>query len=92
MSIITGTNIYKDEINRLGALQFAQETGQMLTGFFLEDSSRITQSDPDNSRGVKRVGELTKEMMDGFWSQPPSATDKHIAGKLSLCIGLPVMI
>ena len=30
--------------------------------------------------------------MDGFWSQPPSSTDKHIAGKLSLCISLPVMI
>ena len=24
--------------------------------------------------------------------QQPSTTDKHIAGKLSLCIGLPVMI
>ena len=92
MSIITGTNIHKDEINRLGALRFAQETGQTLTDFFSDDSSRITHSDPGEARGVKRVGEITKEMMDGFWSQPPSSTDKHIAGKLSLCIGLPIMI
>ena len=92
VSIITGTNVYKDEINRLGALCFAQETGQTLTDFFSEDSVCITQSDADKARGAKRVGEITKEMMEGFWSQPPSSTDKHIAGKLSLCIGLPVMM
>ena len=93
VSIITGTNIHKDEINRLGALRFAQETGQTLVDFFSEDSSRITQSDlAEESRGVKRVGELTKEIMDSLWSQPPSSTDKHIAGKLSLCIDLPIMI
>ena len=93
VSIITGTNIHKDEIYRLGALRFAQETGQTLVDFFSEDSSRITQSDlAEESRGVKRVGELTKEIMDSLWSQPPSSTDKHIAGKLSLCIDLPIMI
>jgi hypothetical protein len=31
-------------------------------------------------------------MREALWSQHPSTTDKHIAGKLSLCIGLPVMI
>ncbi len=41
---------------------------------------------------VKRVRDLTDEMRHALWSQPPSSTDKHIAGKLSLCIGLPVMI
>lgn len=92
VSIITGTNVHKDEINRLGAIRFAQETGQTLTDFFSEDSPRVTRSDPDEARGVKRVPVLTKDMMEGFWSQPPSSTDKHIAGKLSLCIGLPVMI
>src|ERR1700678_3111244 len=92
VSIITGTNLYKDEINRLGALRFAQETGQSLTDFFSDDSPRVAQADPEETKGVKRVAELTKEMKDGLWSQPPSSTDKHIAGKLSLCIGLPVMI
>ena len=92
VSIITGTNLYKDEINKLGAIRFAQETGQSLTNFFSDDSPRVTQADPDEVKGVKRVAELTSEMKDGLWSQPPSSTDKHIAGKLSLCIGLPVMI
>ena len=31
-------------------------------------------------------------MQKALWDQQPSTTDKHIAGKLSLCIGLPVMI
>ena len=35
VSIITGTNLHKDEINKLGALRFAQETGQNLVDFFL---------------------------------------------------------
>ena len=92
VSIITSTNLHKDEINRLGAVRFAQETGQSLTDFFSDDSPRVTQADSEEGKGVKRVAELTNEMKDGLWSQPPSSTDKHIAGKLSLCIGLPVMI
>ena len=92
VSIITGTNLYKDEINKLGAIRFAQETGQSLTDFFSDDSPRVTQAEPDEARNVKRVAELTSEMKDGLWSLPPSSTDKHIASKLSLCIGLPVMI
>ena len=93
VSIITGTNLHKDEINRLGAIRFAQETGQTLTDFFSDDSSR-SQGDSEQSRGirVKQVREITDEMKEALWSQPPSSTDKHIAGKLSICIGLPVMI
>ena len=92
VSIITATNLHKDEINRLGALRFAQETNQSLTDFFSDDSPRTTHSDSDQSRECKQVGEITNEMREALWSQPPSSTDKHIAGKLSLCIGLPVMI
>lgn len=92
VSIITGTNLYKDEINKLGAICFAQEMGQLLMNFFSDDSPHITQADPNEVKGVKQVVELTSEMKDGLWSQPPSSTDKHIVGKLSLCVGLPVMI
>jgi hypothetical protein len=94
VSIITGTNLHKDEINRLGALRFAYETGQSLADFFSDDSPRATQSETEQGRasGVKRVSEITDEMRTALWSQPPSSTDKHVAGKLSLCIGMPVMI
>ena len=55
VSIITGTNLHKDEINRLGAIRFAQETGQSLTDFFSDDSPRMTgtQADPEEGKGVK---------------------------------------
>ena len=33
VSIITTKNLHKDEINKLGANRFAQETGQQLTNF-----------------------------------------------------------
>ena len=92
VSIITGTNLHKDEINRLGAMWFSRETAQILTDFFSDDSSRSNPSDSEHTTGTKQVKEITDEMQNGFWSQPPSSTDKHIAGKLSLCIGLPVMI
>ena len=99
VSIITGTNLHKDEINRLGALRFAHETGQSLTDFFSDDLPlATTQNRTEQGHGhhessrVKRVSEITDEMRTALWSQPPSSTDKHIAGKLSLCIGMPVMI
>jgi hypothetical protein len=41
VSIITAKNIHKDEINRVGALRFAQETGQTLTDFYSEDSPKM---------------------------------------------------
>ena len=91
-SIITGTNLHKDEMNRLGAICFAQETGQSLVDFYSDDSPCGTQTDTEKVRGVKCVGEVSDEMRDALWSQPPSSSDKHISGKLSICIGLPVMI
>ena len=47
-SIITANNLHKDEINRLGAIQFAQETGQKLTNFYSEDSVNV------NNNGEKK--------------------------------------
>ena len=41
VSIITAKNIHKDEINHVGALRFAQETGQTLTDFYSEDSEKM---------------------------------------------------
>ncbi len=38
VSVITSWNIHKDEANHLGSIRYANETGQMLTDFFSEDS------------------------------------------------------
>jgi hypothetical protein len=93
--IITAKNIHKDEINRVGALRFAQETGQTLTDFYSEDSPKIREDNTDRSTSkskILHVKEISNEMQEILWNQLPSSTDKHIAGKLSLRIGLPVMI
>ena len=92
VSIITGTNLHKDEINRLGAIKFAQETSQELTDFYSDDTVCVSSSETQQSSGAKWVSEISEGMQKALWDQPPSTTDKHIAGKLSLCIGLPVMI
>jgi hypothetical protein len=91
VSIITAKNLHKDEINKLGAIRFAQETGQRLTNFYSEDSANANNNEKKTS-GVLRIKEITDEIQTSLWSQPPSSTDKNIAGTLSLCIGLPVMI
>ena len=38
------------------------------------------------------IARLTDYIQNLLWEQPPSATEKLIAGKLHLCIGMPVMI
>ena len=91
VSIITAKNLHKDEINKLGAIRFAQETGQKLTNFYSEDSANLNNNEKKTS-GALRIKEITDEIQMSLWSQTPSSTDKNIAGKLSLCIGLPVMI
>jgi hypothetical protein len=91
VSIITAKNLHKDEINKLGAIRFSQETGQTLSYFYSEDSTNINSNEKTSS-GVLRIKEITDEIQTSLWSQPPSSTDKNIAGNLSLCIGLPVMI
>ena len=62
VSIITGTNLQKDEINRLGAIRFAQETGQELLDFYSEDTSKVSPGDLDKVSGTKRVAQLTNKM------------------------------
>ena len=93
VSIITAKNLHKDEINKLGAIRFTQETGQNLTSFHSEDSVNVKNNEKKTS-GALHIKEITDEIQTSLqvWSQPPSSTDKNIAGNLSLCIGLPVMI
>lgn len=96
VSIITAKNIYKDEINRVGTIRFAQETDQQITDFYSDDSVKVKQKSADQSKHSKsktlHLKNLSKQRQTILWNQPPSTTDKKIAGKLSLCIGLPIMI
>jgi len=96
VSIITALNIHKDKINRLGTIRFACETGQSLVDFYSEDvvklNNRSNTSKPSAPGSVCKINTLSLSVQKILWEQPHSATSKHIAGKLSLCVGMPVMI
>ena len=92
----------KDEINCLGGLRFAQELNQNMVDFHLIDTLHL--EDVKDSRGRKRCvrqkphGKLTEYskikpvIQNIIWEQPPCANTKLVPGKLSLCVGMPVMI
>ena len=99
VSIITELNSQKDQLNKLGSLRFATETGQKLTDFFSDDElgedidpsalSSVRKKDKKSVPSSKKY--LSPDMQDAVWNLRHSASE-HIPGKLSLCIGLPVMI
>ena len=100
VSIITALNAQKDKINELGCRRFATENHQTLTSFYSIDKWR----DPDERR--RGPGQPKKNVVDParkknvlslhvqhiLWEQPHASSDKHIPGKLDLCVGLPVML
>ncbi|KAM6493945.1 hypothetical protein JOM56_010306, partial [Amanita muscaria] len=94
VSIITAKNIQKDEINRLGCVKFAHETGQELTHFFSEDTFKPAANDNPTrrKRTTRKFASMTDELQQVLWNLPHSSADKQVPGKLSLCLGLPVII
>ena len=97
VSIITARNIHKDKLNMMGSLCFAADSGQELTHFYSVDQLNSV-SNSNQSKKIKAMGKkkkirngIQKKKQIALWNAPPS-TSEHIAGKLSLCIGLPVML
>ena len=99
VSIITELNSQKDQLNKLGSLCFAKDTSQRLTDFYSDDELG-EDVDPSTLSSVRNKNknsipitkkQLSPDMQDVLWNLRHSASD-HIPGKLSLCIGLPVMI
>ena len=102
VSIITCLNSLKDEINHLGATRFAQESNQNLVEFFSIDT--LPSEDVKDARGRKRRvkrkchreltehGKIKPNIQRILWEQPPCANTKLIPSRLSLCVGMPVMI
>ncbi|OSX55745.1 hypothetical protein POSPLADRAFT_1109608, partial [Postia placenta MAD-698-R-SB12] len=83
--VITAWNAYRDKINELGCARFARETGQQLVTFYSEDKSAAIV-DPSRSPNI-----VEPELQQILWEFPHECTDNH-PGKLTLCMGLPVMI
>ena len=99
VSIITAWNAHKDQINKLGSKRFAQGNGQELMTFYSKDQ---WADDDENHKNRKKVYRSTKQhkqksntlnpdLQSALWSLPHGSTE-HIPGKLSICMGLPVML
>jgi hypothetical protein len=95
VSIITAKNVQKDEINRLGCQMFAQHTGQQLIDFYSEDTllppgSLERKKEPGTTKQTWPKQSLAQQKL--LWNLPHSSSDRPVPGKLSICLGLPIMI
>jgi hypothetical protein len=96
VSIITGLNVQKDKINQLGSERFAAETGQSLTSFnsvdqFGEEEDPSKEKKHMWKKRTLKSSDINSSLQKILWNLQHSASD-HVLGKLSLCIGLPVML
>ncbi len=100
VSVICGRHTQKDEINSLGCQRFADETGQKLTHFYSIDKwgkekDPATKTHWGKSKSASKLkhtsNEIDFDVQHEIWKLRHGATE-NFAGKLSLCIGMPVMI
>ena len=99
VAIICGIHTQKDMINQLGCQRFADETGQKLTNFYsidrwAQDSDQVNRRKgkaKSSSRLRHTSNEINFDDQLEIWKVHPGATE-HFPGKLSLCIGMPIMI
>lgn len=95
VSIITARNRDKDMINSTASARFAHETDQTLVDFFSMDELKSPEPKRRDPKKAARVysdaRRMTKNLQVNLWTQPP-CTSEQIPGKLSLCLGMPVLI
>ncbi|KAF6751802.1 hypothetical protein DFP72DRAFT_816009 [Ephemerocybe angulata] len=95
VSIITALNRDKDFINATSSARFALENGQILEDFYSTDTLSSAEPKRFNPKKPRRVYStakvLTSNTQKHLWNQPP-CTSEQIPGKLTLCIGMPVII
>jgi len=100
VSIITAWNSQKDRINELGSARFSKETNQPLVNFYSIDKWVVYEDTPEKVTGRKRrkrvkatesSTNITQTDQENLWELPHHAT-QHFPGKLSLCIGMPVIL
>jgi hypothetical protein len=97
VSIITALNSHKDRLNQLGCERFASETNQELTHFYSidvmgnETDPAVQKSGRRNRRKSASQCKIGPALENMLWNLRHAASD-HIPGKLSLCVGMPVMI
>ena len=85
-------------MNRLGSAQFAKDTNQQLIHFYSRDKFG-GEVDDDAPKRIKKksvnpkrkTNLINSELQEELWDLDHHLTDNH-PGRLSICIGMPVMI
>jgi hypothetical protein len=100
VAIICGRHTQKDQFNTLGSERFANDTGQKLTNFYSIDKWG-KEVDPSSKTkwGKSKAASKTKHQSNEIdfddqlhiWRVRHGGTE-NFAGKLSLCIAMPVML
>ncbi|KAJ7156498.1 hypothetical protein C8R43DRAFT_883881 [Mycena crocata] len=93
-SIITGRNAQKDVLNKMGAERFARDTKQKLVDFYSIDRVSSRSVDKGKWKGCEQseIKRMTPRLQKVLWDALPSTTNDFIPGKLSICMGMPVML
>ena len=92
--IITSYNSHRDAINAEGTRLFATRHNKKLHSFFSLDilaSSNSTTGAKGQKDKKAPIQYLNQKCQEVVWNAPPSSSE-HIAGRLDLCKGMPVMI
>jgi len=96
VSVITCLNTQKDQINETWSSRFAQDTGQQLTHFYSIDklgNSGLGRKKRGTkvSQRVSACADIPSDVKKMLWDSSPHSSE-HFPGKLSLCLGMPIMI
>ncbi|KAJ3551661.1 hypothetical protein NM688_g4575 [Phlebia brevispora] len=99
--IITGRNLTRDAINEVSCERFARERGLPLVTFVSRDkwgSGKLADTLKETLRTAEEVYErgrdcdrLSRIMQLKVWNLPPADT-ANLAGRLRLCMGMPVLL
>src|ERR1700683_1113075 len=86
-------------MNIIGSERFAAETGQTLTTFYVKDQwpenddvgKRKFWTKKANKNPKRKANVLDPALQKALWALPHGST-KHVPGKLSICVGMPVIL
>jgi hypothetical protein len=96
IAIICGKNSERDKINQLGSERFAADRNQSLVHFYSIDKwGKESKTDKRKrkiqSSNLHETDEIDAISQNELWKLPPGSTE-HFPGKLSLCIGMPIIL
>jgi PIF1-like helicase len=96
VSIITSLNTQKNQINESCLICFARDTSQELTHFYSIDklgNADLEQKKRRSKESKKILAniDISDDIQQTLWDSSPHSSE-HFPGKLSLCLGMPIMI